>query len=497
MGLAIPLLAGCGGSESLVSSTTPPPSTPPSSTPATPPPLSGSNVNLIFVLGEDVAFQASGDVNAQTGNLTNQGLNRTLEMGTYLRQTVLGGNNATSIFALQPMSHLQTSANLPDMVSLETIEQFALLNTIAISSNASGGDPLAGNSFPINVSYAPSPVAPPAAVAAPLIDCPSCQGLDFSDQDGDNEALVNSILSANAPGFYVFSAPWEVVSALLGNINQNHSFHLNLPTSYAGPNVVYAISLAPSGSASFVTYSSNLNPPSTYPTLPATVSSNNSCSATPFTITVHGGVGGAVVPAGINTNETVYIIRHADAHPESNWDDGNLVCAGQWRALDLPNALEGKINPQAVYSIDPAQVIPGSVSASGRTGWSYVRPALTAEPYAIAKNLPYNLVAGLSLAAQDPPQPATEMSNFFFTGGKFSSQTLLVSWEHGHIPTTIQALLSSYFPNGGAPAAPDWGGGDYDSIWTVTLDGSGNLTLSNNLCEGIASASLPATCPAF
>jgi PASTA domain len=462
-----------------------------------PPPLSGVNVNLIFVASEDLAYQASGDVNAQTANLTNQGLYRSLQMGTYLQQSVLGGHNVTDISALEPMTHLQTPGNSPDMAALETIQQFALLNHITISSNANGGDPLPGNSFPIDVSYAPPPVTPPSGVATPLLDCPSCQGLDFNDQDGDNEALVNSIVSAGAPGFYVFSAPWEVVSTLLDNVNRSHSYDLNLPPSYAGPNYIYAISIPPSGGASLVTFNSNLNPPSAYPALPSPVASGNSCAAAPFSITVTGGTRRAVIPAGINTNETVYIVRHAEAHPELNWDDGNLICAGQWRALDLPNALRGKISPQVVYSLDPAQVNPGSISASSRSDWSYVRPALTVEPYAIANNLPYYLVAGIELSAQNPPQPATRVSDFFFTGGKFSSQHVLLSWEHLHIPTTIQALISSYYPNGGAPHVPSWGDEDYDSIWTVTLDGNGNLTVDNNLCEGIVSANLPAVCPEF
>jgi hypothetical protein len=497
MGIALSLLAGCGGSAGLLPSSSPPPSTPPSTTPATPPALSSANVNLIFVTGEDLAYKASGDVNPQTANLTNQGLYRSLQMGTFLEQSVLGGKNVTAIAALEPMTHLQTPGNFPDMASLEMIEPFALLNNITVSSNASGGDSLAGNSFPMNVSYALSPVTPPSGVATPLLVCPDCQGLDFNDQDGDNEALVDGIVSANAPGFYVFSAPWEVVSELLGNVNRSHSYNLNIPTVYAGPNAVYAVSITPTGSASFVTYNSSLNPPSAYPALPLAVPLGNSCSATTFSINVSGGTGGAVIPAGINTNETVYIIRHAEAHPESYWDDGNLVCAGQWRALDLPNALRGKISPQVVYSLDPAQAISGSVSASGRSDWSYVRPALTIEPYAVANNLPFYLAAGIELSAEDPPEPAKEVSDFFFTGGRFSSQNVLLSWEHAHIPTTLQALLSSYYPNGGAPAAPNWASDDYDSIWTVALDGNGNLTVNNNLCEGIVSANLPAACPAF
>ena len=462
-----------------------------------PAPLSAANLNLIFVVSGDLAYQAAGDVNPQTANLTNQGLNRSLLMADYLQQNVLGSENVTAIYALEPMTHLQTTNNYPDMAALETIQQFALLNHITISTTANGGNPLPGNSFPLNASYAPAPITPPSGVAPPLIACPSCQGIDFSDQGGDNETLVKNIVSANVPGFYVFSAPWEVTSTLLTNINSSYSYGLALPTSYAGPNYIYAVSIAPSGSANLLTYNGDLNPPSTYPTLPSPPPLGNACTATPFSITVTGGVGGAVIPAGVNTNETLYIIRHAEAHPEPNWDDGNYICAGQWRALDLPSALHGKISPQQVYAIDPAQSFPGSLGSSGESNWSYVRAALTVEPYAVANNLPLNLTASFELQAQNPPQLATQASKFFFTGGEFSTQTVLLAWEHAHIPTTVSALLASYFPNGGAPTAPAWPGDDYDTVWTVTLDAKGNVTVNNNMCEGIVSASLPATCPAF
>jgi hypothetical protein len=78
----------------------------------------------------------------------------------------------------------------------------------------------------------------------------------------------------------------------------------------------------------------------------------------------------------INKNETVYMIRHAEAHPTTWFEDGNYVAAGEWRALGLPNALRGKIHPTQVYSIDPAV---GFASGAGRSNSSYVRPSLTAE----------------------------------------------------------------------------------------------------------------------
>ena len=74
---------------------------------------------------------------------------------------------------------------------------------------------------------------------------------------------------------------------------------------------------------------------------------------------------------------------------------------------------------------------------------------------------------------------------------------MLLAWEHDHIPPTVNALIASYFPNGGGRTAPDWPGNDYDTIWTVTLDSAGNLTVNNALCEGIDSTALPAACPQF
>ncbi len=101
----------------------------------------------------------------------------------------------------------------------------------------------------------------------------------------------------------------------MANINEHEGYNLTLPASYAGPNYIYAISIAPSGSASLVTFNSNLHPPSTYPKLPSPRPVSTPCTAqAPFSIDTSG-TAGAVIPARINTNETVYIIRHADAHP--------------------------------------------------------------------------------------------------------------------------------------------------------------------------------------
>jgi hypothetical protein len=359
----------------------------------------------------------------------------------------------------------------------------------------------------VNASY----VAGQAPIGAPpLIFCQGCQGLDFKNQPdftgvGDNESLViggAGIIAYKVPGYYVFSAPWETTSALMAGINSAQKFNLTLPESYQGPNYIYAISITPSGSASLVTFNSNVKPPSTYPTLPA-LKLTSTCTAgqAPMNISVTGGVNGTV-PNGIATNLTMYMIRHAEAHPTQWFEDGNYVAAGQWRALDLPNALRGKFNPAPtqVYSIDPAQESP-----SGYTNWSYVRPSLTAEPYAIANKLPYNLVSTLNIF--DIPNSVPQTSQFFFNAPPFfsypllsaapptfSDQTVLLAWEHAHFQPTINALLQSY---GSSQTAVHWPEDDYDSIWTVRIDGAGNLTVDNKLCEGLDSATLPATAPTF
>ncbi|HTV82491.1 MAG TPA: hypothetical protein VME18_07560 [Acidobacteriaceae bacterium] len=88
-------------------------------------------------------------------------------------------------------------------------------------------------------------------------------------------------------------------------------------------------------------------------------------------------------------------------------------------------------------------------------------------------------------------------ANFFFAGGSFSSQKVLVAWEHNNIVTAVNALIASYFPLGGTPVAPGWPTGNYDTVWIFALDGQGNLTLNNATCECTESSALPPPAPQF
>jgi hypothetical protein len=148
-----------------------------------------------------------------------------------------------------------------------------------------------------------------------------------------------------------------------------------------------------------------------------------------------------------------------------------------------------------VYSVDPAQAF----AFSGTLQVSYVRPSLTVLPYAIANNMPLNLAGGISVAGPATDTAvATATSDFFFHGGTFSNKTILVAWEHNHLPPLVTALLQAYNVQVGVQTPVlSWPSGDYDTVWRVQLDSQGNVTVDNALCEGIDSASLPASVPRF
>jgi len=494
--LALTLLTGCASSSG--------------SSPNPTAALSINNINLIFVASPDLAYHTPGDIQPDTANLTSQGLNRSLQMATFLKQQVLGGNNVTAIYALSPMTHLQNAnkySNIPDMTAIGFIQQFALLNRITLPVKPTSPytyTSYTANNYTINTSYASGYVQNGVALQKDGY-CPNCTGLDFNNTNNNNDTLVAGIIDKKTPGYYVFSAPWETIKALMTKINTQYGYNLNLPITYMGSNYVYAISIPSSGKASLVTYNSKLNPPASYPVLPAPVASAACTNKFQpyFSTVLTGGVNGVSIPPGANTNSTTYIVRHADAHPDPGFyfEDGNYVGAGQWRALALSNALRGKISPNMVYSIDPAQWYPTSLPGTYTVTHtvSYVRPSLTVLPYAIANNLPFYLAADFELvdALITSPDVARTTSKFFFTGGTFSNQTLLVAWESGHIRPFLNALLTSYGVSSDQLLPENWPSADYETIWTVILDAQGNLTVHNALCEGIDSSKLPATAPQF
>ena len=135
---------------------------------------------------------------------------------------------------------------------------------------------------------------------------------------------------------------------------------------------------------------------------------------------------------------------------------------------------------------------------AGRQYWSYIRTDLTVEPYAIANNLPYNLAAGFEMRSQNAPQLCPRQAISSLPAADSAVRKFWSRWEHEHIPPTVNALLASYYPNGGGISAPTvWPDTDYDTVWTVTIDANGNVTVDDRIFEGLDSKLMPKTAPAF
>jgi hypothetical protein len=482
-------ISGCAVNSSVGSSYEAPP----------PPALSPTDMNLIFVVTPDLEHNA-GDINPGTTNLTNQGLQRALKLATYLHTNLLNSANVNGIYALEPATRMQ--GGYPDMVPLEIVEQFAMLNEY--SENAPQA--LVANSFPVNVSYSLASV--PKTAATPPAYPPNCQGIDFADNGGDNEALVNGIISQKKGGYFVFALPFETFEKLLNNLKSLNSYEYAVPDDWEGPNKLYVLAVTPVGATVLNTYDTQINPGTSYPVLNPAWQDSPSSNQPAFE-TKPSEHSGYSLPSGINTNQTVYFIRHGEAHPNQAWDDGNLTMSGNWRALYLPAALAGKIKtPDLVYAVDPAQIKSGEPESTNPDikTYSYVRTSQTVAPYAIANGIPFCVASEFywgvpGKTPQSQEQSSRDAVNFFFVGGQFSNKTLLISWEHNRIPLIAQSLVNLYFANvSDAPSVPpntSWPETDYDTIWTFSLDGSGNLTVSNLTCEGINSATLPTTPPSF
>ena len=464
------------------------------------PQLSSANINLIFVVSQDLAHN-DGDINLDTANLNTRGLQRVVSLATYLHSTLLNQASVNGIYVLEPATHLQTANNYPDLVPLETVEQFAVLNQYSIDSptpSPAATFSFSSNSFPVNVCYTRASV--PQGVSTPSTFFANCQGIDFADNGGDNETLVNGIIGQEKGGFYVFALPFETLQFLLHNVKALNSYDYTVPATWEGANTLYVLTIPLSGPTTLTTYDTQIHPATTYPIPVPTPQGHPSSMQTPFEIK-NLTLEGSSVPANINTNETVYFIRHGEAHPTSYWDDGNLIYPGNVRALYLPIALAGKITtPDFVYAVDPAQFIPGGIDRNNVSidDCSYVRTSQTVAPYAIGNGIPFYVASGFQwggLTSQDDAAAVDAAASYFFAGGQFSNKTLLICWEHNHIPRIAQALVDSYFASGAPPVPPPplspWPGSDYDTIWTFSLDGSGNLTLHNHYYEGISTDSLP------
>jgi hypothetical protein len=154
--------------------------------------------------------------------------------------------------------------------------------------------------------------------------------------------------------------------------------------------------------------------------------------------------------------ETLVFVRHAEKPPTGL---GQLSCKGLNRSLALPAVIAAKYGkPDAIYAPDPGE----RKDDSGQP-YYYVRPLATVEPTAIQFGLPvqtpygYSQIAALGGALIDP---------------KWRNRTVLVAWEHREIEELVRQIVGAY--GGKASDVPTWKSADFDSIYVVRIDWSGD-----------------------
>ncbi|MFJ4142728.1 hypothetical protein [Pseudomonas sp. NPDC089734] len=373
---------------------------------------------------------------SQTGkgnNLSPTGLNHSLRFGQLLNSLLAGkAAQVRQVYAL-------TYSGSPSMVPLQSIEPYALLNNFGISSqDLSQGDASVYNS--------------PAY-------------------------FMQQLLGNQPRGTYVMAMPPEMIQAMASSVS-NDTLTLNGTHQYvvlSGQSKPFAVS----------TYSDGITDDPHFPKVP--LPPRSACAQPPVTIQ-------AKAPDGWQpyTEQKVYLVRHVEAHPGSNFENGNYVCQGQWRALGA-NARLGEImkrKPDHIFTSDPDNII----GCNGTC--SYIRPSLTVAPFAIEHDLPLTLAEFQWNDATDLAQALFNRASPYFSRAEHGS-TILVGWEHGNIEKAVKYLLTDMYRNPAAAAqVPSWSFEDYDSVWELSTDKQGNLTFSNT-CEAIPTTALPSTCPAF
>ncbi|WP_028456480.1 hypothetical protein [Chitinilyticum litopenaei] len=370
----------------------------------------------------------------QGNNLSPTGLNHALRFGQLLSGLMAGKSaQLRQVYAF-------TYAGAPSLAPLQTIEPYALLNNQGVSS----------------------------------------QSLNQGDASVYNSPayFLQQLLGNQPRGTYVMAMPPEMIQAMIASVSSD-TLTLNGTHQYvvlSGQSTPFTVSSYDDGIADDARFPQVALPPrSTCPQAPVTIQARAPGGWQPY------------------TEQKVYLVRHVEAHPSGNFENGNYVCQGQWRALGANGRLSeimGKRKPDYIFTSNPNNII----GCSGTC--SYIRPALTVAPFAIEHNMPLTLAEFQWNDATDLAQALFNRASPYFSRAE-KGGTILVGWEHAHIEKAVKYLLAGMYRNPAAAAqVPAWSFEDYDSVWELATDKQGNLTFRNT-CEAIPSAALPSTCPAF
>ena len=187
--------------------------------------------------------------------------------------------------------------------------------------------------------------------------------------------------------------------------------------------------------------------------------------------------GFAIAAAPLATTETIVLVRHGEKPVKGL---GQLDCQGLNRAMALPGVIRRQFGrPVAIFAPDPAVK-----KEDGGQPYDYVRPLATIEPTAVAFGLPVE--AGIGVWDREALQRALEAPDY-------RDALVVVAWEHQEIVKIARALLSGH--GGNAAAVPDWKGSDFDSIYVVRLNRTGDIGTATFEIRYEGLDHQPAACP--
>ncbi len=153
--------------------------------------------------------------------------------------------------------------------------------------------------------------------------------------------------------------------------------------------------------------------------------------------------------------ETLIFVRHGEK-PDAGL--GQLNCKGLNRALALPAVIAAKYGkPDAVFAPDP-----GEQKDDRGHAYYYVRPLATVEPTAIQFGLPIQTPYGHS---------STDALEKTLLDPTWNKRTVLIGWEHREIESLVRKIVTEH--GGAATDVPKWKSADFDSIYVVRIDWSG------------------------
>ena len=178
-----------------------------------------------------------------------------------------------------------------------------------------------------------------------------------------------------------------------------------------------------------------------------------------------------------DTVETIVFIRHGEK-PDKGL--GQLNCKGLNRALALPPVIAKLFGrPSVIFAPDPSDR-----KVDDGEPYDYVRPLATIEPTAISLGLPVN--ASIGVSKMDQLQVALEQP-------LNRNGLILVAWEHKLIENIVRMLLNAH--GGDAAIVPKWHGDDFDSIYVVTMNWTGDTAKATFVHQHEGLDGQPNLCP--